>query len=384
MKLSSLRFLTTSLLMTLNIGLLLVGGLSLWAGILTVMLLKTALDELIGDAKVDETPAPARLLDITAMAALPLLLVNSVLFAHYFSSAEHTWLGGMLARIGIDFDAARNATTVFHLIGATMSMGALYGLGLNTTHELIHRTTDPVATTVARWLGALSCESGFTLHHMAVHHVNAGLYEEPGTSRRGESVYAFIWRATIGANRQGFILECERLRRRGLPVWSWHNRFLTGQAMTLAIAALYYLCGGWPAVGAFLVVSFQGHFFLEAAGYVEHFGLVRAPGTRFEARHAWNSYRAVSNAILYNLAYHAHHHLYASRPYYELRRDEGAPVLPHGYMTMFALSLIPPLYFRVMQPHLDNWDRNYATEAERRYLRAHGKRVWEPTPAPAE
>jgi hypothetical protein len=384
MKMSSLRFCTTSVLMALNIGLLLIGGLSLWAGFLTVMLLKTALDELIGDAKVDEGAAPARLLDILAMAALPLLLVNSILFAHYFSSAEHTWLGGMLARIGIDFDATRHATTAFHLIGATMSMGALYGLGLNTTHELIHRTTDPVATIVARWLGALSCESGFTLHHMAVHHVNAGLYEEPGTSRRGESVYAFIWRATIGANRQGFILERERLRRRGLPLWSWHNRFLTGQAMTVAIAVLYFLCGGWPAVGAFLVVSFQGHFFLEAAGYVEHFGLVRAPGTRFEARHAWNSYRAVSNAILYNLAYHAHHHLYASRPYYELRRDEGAPVLPHGYMTMFALSLLPPLYFRVMQPHLDNWDCNYATDAELRYLRAHGKRVWEPAPVPAE
>jgi hypothetical protein len=53
-------------------------------------------------------------------------------------------------------------------------------------------------------------------------------------------------------------------------------------------------------------------------------------------------------------------------------------------MTMFALSLLPPLYFRVMQPHLDNWDRNYATDAELRYLRAHGKRVWEPAPVPAE
>ena len=42
MNLGSLRFATTSLLMTLNIVLLLIGGLSLWAGILTIMMLKTA------------------------------------------------------------------------------------------------------------------------------------------------------------------------------------------------------------------------------------------------------------------------------------------------------------------------------------------------------
>ena len=31
---------------------------------------------------------------------------------------------------------------------------------------------------------------------------------------------------------------------------------------------------------------------------------------------------------------------------------------------MFALALIPPVFDAFMKKHLDNWDKNFATEAE--------------------
>ena len=32
---------------------------------------------------------------------------------------------------------------------------------------------------------------------------------------------------------------------------------------------------------------------------------------------------------------------------------------------MFALALIPPVFDAFMKKHLDNWDKNFATEAEK-------------------
>ncbi|MDF2115529.1 alkane 1-monooxygenase [Roseiarcaceae bacterium H3SJ34-1] len=381
---SALRFSSANLLFCINIALLLVGGVGLWAGYLLIVLLKTALDEVVGDTDEQEVAGSTAFMDMMALLTLPLLAVNSLLFAFYFSPAESTWLGAALAPIGIDFDGARRGTTWFDMAGAFISMGALYGMAMNVAHELVHRTTDRVAYTFGRWLSAFSWESSFALQHMTGHHMNAGYYEDSGTARRGENVYAFVLRASVGNNIFAWRAESNRLRRRGLSLWSLHNRFLIGQAMTLAIAAAFYACGGWLAVAAFAIVGFQGRFYLEAAAFIEHYGLVRVPGTRTEARHSWNSYRAISNTIIYNVARHADHHLHAGKPFYKLLRDDDAPQLPHGYLTMFAISLVPPLYARVMKPHLLDWDMHYATEAERRYLRSHGKPVWEPAAVPAE
>jgi len=381
---SALRFSSANLLFCINICLLLVGGVGLWAAYLLIVLLKTALDEVAGDTDEQEVAGSTAFMDAMALLTLPLLALNSLLFAFYFSPAESTWLGAALGRIGVDFDGARHGTNWFDMMGAFISMGALYGMSMNVAHELVHRTTDRLAYTTGRWLSAFSWESSFALQHLTGHHMNAGHYEDSGTARRGENVYGFVMRASIGNNLFAWRAESNRLQRRGLSLWSLDNRFLIGQAMTLAIAVAFYACGGWLAVLAFAIVGFQGRFYLEAAAFIEHYGLVRVPGTRTEARHSWNSYRAISNTIIYNVARHADHHLHAGKPFYKLLRDEDAPQLPHGYLTMFAISLVPPLFERVMRPCLLDWDMHYASEAERRYLRTHGKPVWEPAAVPAE
>lgn len=378
---SALRFCNTNLLLVLSIVLLLIGGHTLWVSFGLILALMTLIDELFGDIHEDDVPAPPAFLDAMALLTLPLVAIASLLYACYFSSAEQTFIGGWLSRVGVDFDAARRNSSWFDILGATLSLGVVYGWAMNVCHEFAHRTTSRFYTQVSRWLGAFSFESAFYLQHLTGHHINIGIYEDPGTSRRGESIYAFVARASYGNNLYAWRTESERLSRRGLALWSWRNRFLTGQAMTLAIAAVFYACGGWLAVGAFLVVGLQGRFFLEAAAYVEHYGLVRAPGTRYEARHSWNSYRSLSNGMLYNVERHADHHLFAGRPYYQLHTNSDAPVLPHGYMTLITMALIPPLFDHVMRPAIANWELNYATEAERRYIVENGKSLWLAQPA---
>jgi alkane 1-monooxygenase len=60
----------------------------------------------------------------------------------------------------------------------------------------------------------------------------------------------------------------------------------------------------------------------------------------------------VTKLILFHLQRHSDHHAYPSRRYQSLRHFENLPRLPSGYYGMFALSYMPPLWFRVMDPRL--------------------------------
>ncbi len=99
---------------------------------------------------------------------------------------------------------------------------------------------------------------------------------------------------------------------------------------------------------------------------------MRVEGAKVAARHSWDSYRMLSNALLYNLPRHSAHHLNASLKYWELRPANDVPMLPMGYMTMILMSLVPPLWRRTMHPLLKEWDKKFATEAELEFIRKQG------------
>jgi alkane 1-monooxygenase len=63
----------------------------------------------------------------------------------------------------------------------------------------------------------------------------------------------------------------------------------------------------------------------------------------------------MSNLILFNLQRHSDHHANATRRYQSLRSFEQLPELPSGYPLMFAIALIPPLWYAVMDPRTLGW-----------------------------
>jgi hypothetical protein len=121
-----------------------------------------------------------------------------------------------------------------------------------------------------------------------------------------------------------------------------------------------------------VLAGIQGKFYLEAVDYIEHFGLVRVPGQPVEPRHSWNSYRRVSNGMLYNLPRHANHHRFATKPYWQLEVEPGSPEMPHGYLSMMVLALVPSVWERVITPKLAQWDTTMASDAERALLAERG------------
>lgn len=356
-------------LLVLNLSALFSGGLMLWAGYAAAFVLSTIVDEAAGDDTVRHTGAPARFLNAMLFLTLPLIALNIIALSLLFGSGNGLGLVPSVAMLGIDIEGARAASGFWTLLGALMGTGLFIGAAAtNVAHELTHRTQDRLSMLVGRWLLAFSFDTSFSIEHVYGHHRNVCTSVDPATSRRGEYALAFFLRSTLHGNISAWRIETERLQRKKLGLWSLHNRMITGQLVSLALLAGTYAIGGIWAAGAFIIVAVQGKLYLELVNFIEHYGLVRVPGKGIEPRHAWNTYKLVSSGLLYNLPRHSHHHMYAAKPFWKLEKEPEGPVYPYGYMTMILISLVPPLWRRVVDPLLAEWDQTCASEGERAIL----------------
>ncbi|RMG65091.1 MAG: alkane 1-monooxygenase [Bacteroidetes bacterium] len=243
-------------------------------------------------------------------------------------------------------------------VGLILSMGVLCGTyGINVGHELGHRKA-PHERVLAKLALLSSLYLHFYIEHNRGHHKRVATVEDPASSRRGEWVYAFWGRSIWHGYRSAWELETQRLRRQGLPFWSWHNEMLRFQLIQAGLLLLIGLAWGPAALLGFLGAATVGILLLETVNYIEHYGLQRreaAPGRyeRVQPHHSWNSNHVIGRLLLFELSRHSDHHFLASRKYQILRHHEDAPQMPTGYPGMMLLALVPPLWFGVMHPVLD-------------------------------
>lgn len=262
-----------------------------------------------------------------------------------WSTAEWTWLQTALS---------------------VVSVGSVTGgLGITIAHELSHRNAR-----WERWIGyILLAEVGylhFALEHVAGHHRNVGQRSDPATARKGESVYAFLVRCIVQSWWHVWQMEAQRQRNRGKLPFGTGNRMWLWSAVTPAIAIALATVYSPHVAWLFVAQGVVAIVLLEAVNYVEHYGLERfeiRPGVveKFGPQHAWESRFAASNAFLFKLQRHADHHLLPQRRYQSLRVHDESPQLPQGYPAMIILSLIPPLWRRVVHPRIPRADVSPAT-----------------------
>ncbi len=252
--------------------------------------------------------------------------------------------------------------TTVDLVGTAFLCGQVLGsYGIYVAHELMHRPSR-FDKALAEILLVTVMYPHFCIEHVVGHHKHVGTYRDPATARFNESLYRFVVRSVFGGAVSAWRIETERLRARGLPWLTMHNRMLRYSVeISLLNAAVYYFGGIWGSI-AFLIHCAIAIFAFETINYVQHYGLQRkelAPGV-FEpvsTRHSWDSSHRFSNLFLLNLGRHADHHRSPARPFQTLRlfREHEAPELPWGIVTMFVVAFVPPLWFRVMNPRALAW-----------------------------
>lgn len=230
------------------------------------------------------------------------------------------------------------------------------GLGINTGHELGHKYTR-TEQWLARLVLAVPAYGHFTVEHGRGHHRWVSTPEDHASSRMGENIYRFALRELPGGMRRAWALETERLRQAGRRPWSVHNTLLQSYAITAALQLGLVVAFGWIMLPFLAIHNVVAWWQLTSANYVEHYGLLRQrlPGGAYEApqpHHSWNTNHLVTNLALFHLQRHSDHHAHPSRRYQSLRHFPDLPQLPSGYLGMFLLAYIPPLWFRVMDPRL--------------------------------
>ena len=259
------------------------------------------------------------------------------------------------------YSMIKRAPTQLELVGLSLSMGLLSGaVGINIAHELMHRK-GRAHRALAELLMTSVGYAHYCVEHVLGHHLFVGTHGDPVTARRGESVYAFLPRAIFTGIASAWRLEkkrCERAGIRGLNLRDRRQRYLLTQAALFSSLYLAFGAFGGLIITFYLMQALTAVLLLEITDYIEHYGLTRAKleNGRYERiadHHSWNSTHALTSAYLFHLTRHSDHHMVASRPYDQLRARPEAPCLPAGYPSMMLLSLIPPLWFRVMDPRAD-------------------------------
>ena len=303
-----------------------------WFPLAFLFVLLPLADYAIGIGRENPSEAQVRVLEdalyfrLLTWLCLPLQLALLAWSARYFAGAGFGAVGA---------------------VGWLLSQGVVSGvLAINVAHELIHKPSR-FERALGGWLLASVGYHGFKIEHVRGHHVHVSTPLDASSARAGQSLWHFLpralWRNTANAWRLG---------RWEMLGWTLAWLALLGAAAGLA---------GWVGAAFFVTQGVWAAVSLEIINYIEHYGLERreiAPG-RYERTthlHSWNSGYRLSNALLFQLQRHSDHHENPRRRYPALRHYDDSPQLPGGYASMFLLALVPPLWFRVIDPRLPRGD----------------------------
>lgn len=242
----------------------------------------------------------------------------------------------------------------YELVGMTWSAMLLCGvIGINVGHELGHRSKQ-YEQVMAKALLMSSLYMHFFIEHNRGHHKNVASPLDPATSKLNEPLYSFYFRSVCGGWWNAWHLEENRLRKQNLSFWNpLYNEMLRFQIIQIALCVGIFMAFGWIGLLGFLAAATGGFLLLETVNYIEHYGMLRtevSPGRyeRVRPQHSWNSNHELGRILLFELTRHSDHHYNAGRKYQILRHFENAPQMPTGYPGMMLVSLVPPLWYKVM------------------------------------
>ncbi|MDX2265807.1 MAG: alkane 1-monooxygenase [Hyphomicrobiales bacterium] len=269
----------------------------------------------------------------------------------------------VIAFAGANPDPEKNYVVTMIAIGLLTG-----GIGITYAHELMHQT-NKFERSLSEILMTSTLYGHFCIEHVHGHHIHVGTPKDPVSARYGESIYKFYPRAVFGSLASAWRIQRDRMARRNQSFWGLSNPFWRYLLAYVAYFATAYALAGWFGVGLFALQAFVAFTLLEIINYVEHYGLRRrqlADGRyeRVQPRHSWNASHQFTNYLLINLQRHSDHHKHPQRRYPVLQHydEDEAPQLPYGYPTMLIMSLVPPVWFRVMNPRVEAWRRRHYPE----------------------
>lgn len=246
--------------------------------------------------------------------------------------------------------------TTLETAGRIFVMGLLCGsFGINVAHELGHRK-NKFERTLAKSLLLTSLYMHFYIEHNKGHHKNVSTPEDPSSARKDESVYAFYLRSVTTGFMSAWKIAADEQKKKQLPVWHPSNQMIQFILLQIIFVIAVAIYAGFFITACFVSAAIIGFLLLETVNYIEHYGLQRKKTDSGYERalpiHSWNSDHVIGRLMLFELSRHSDHHYMASKKYQILQHHDEAPQMPTGYPGMMILSLIPPIWFSIMNKKL--------------------------------
>ena len=250
-------------------------------------------------------------------------------------------------------------SSVSDIIGIILSASIVMATnGINVGHELGHRKSI-IARTCSKLL-YLPCQyMHFYIEHNFGHHINVATPEDPATARYKQTLYSFWITSVVRTYVSAWEIQLKLLKVSKRNFFSIKNDMVFYTFFQITFLAFVYYNFGLYLTLLSILMSIISFLFLETINYVEHYGLLRKkePSGRYERvkpHHSWNSNHTIGRIVLYELTRHSDHHFKSSKKYQVLESLEDCPHLPYGYPTSILLSLIPPIWFTIMNPLVRN------------------------------
>ena len=233
----------------------------------------------------------------------------------------------------------------------------------SNAHELIH-----AADRWARRLGTAMYVSVLHGHHVSahlrVHHIHAATDADPNSAAAGTGFYRYAARVLGQEFVAGLRADNAHRARASAHLSALSHPYVAyvGGGVLCLFAA--FLLAGLAGVAVLLGVALYAQLQLLLSDYVQHYGLRRAtrPDGRTEPigpQHSWNAPNWYSSAMMLNAPRHSDHHIRPARAFPALEVDTATmPLLPRSLPVMAVLALMPPVWRRVMDRRVRDWQES--------------------------
>lgn len=287
---------------------------------------------------------------------------NNSIFFDIMLMLNVVWVYGIL--LFFFFKLQVHSFESYELVGLVLSIGVMLGSnGINVAHELGHKP-QKLHQILAKMLLIPNLYLHFFIEHNQGHHLKVATPEDPATSRFGENIYKFWIRSIFMSFKSAWQIEAKKLKN-AFGIFSiLKNKIFQYIFLQIIYLSLVLLIFGIQALFLSFCVAIVGILLLESINYIEHYGLLRKklPTGRYESvdkHHSWNSDHEVGRILLYELTRHSDHHYKANKKYQILKHYDESPQLPYGYPTSILIALVPILWFKIMNPKVEQWKLLY-------------------------
>jgi hypothetical protein len=209
--------------------------------------------------------------------------------------------------IGIKVDTFLDAFTGAIIIGSMIG-----SIGFTVGHELGHK--NKVNQGISKVIFFFAGYPQFFEVHNRIHHVHIGLEHDSSTAKMDQGLVHYI-------------------------AGQWNLYVTNSNSLTYLMVIGIGACASVSGVLCLYMITVvcTSWILLEVVNYVQHWGLVR--GDKITAHVSWDTDNSFTNAYLYNLGNHGHHHT-SGRMWHSDLTMRSDNVTRDGYFTQIFHAIV--------------------------------------------